>query len=148
MTQWFWSRRYVNFINVFSLFRNHLPLEKGRALHLNKLETTLLKNALCPPRLVEICPVVLEKKKIFLISSLYFRYFVIISPWKTARPFIWTNFNPFHPRGALCQVRLKFVQRFCRRMWKCEKFTTTPTTTTMTTDNALFVKNGRGDSSP
>ena len=29
--QWFW-RRFVNFINVFSLFRNYLPLEKGRTL--------------------------------------------------------------------------------------------------------------------
>ena len=34
----------------------------------------------------------------FLISSMYFRYFVIISPWKRAGPFIWTNLNPLHPR--------------------------------------------------
>ena len=40
----------------------------------------------------------------FLISSLYFHYFVIISPWKRAGPFIWTNLNPFH------QVWLKLVQ--------------------------------------
>ena len=26
-----------NFVNVFSLFRNYLPVEKGGALHLNKL---------------------------------------------------------------------------------------------------------------
>ena len=30
LTQWFWRRRFLNFINVFSLFRNYLPLEKGR----------------------------------------------------------------------------------------------------------------------
>ena len=30
----------------------------------------------------------------FLISSMHFRYFVIISPWKRAGPFIWTNLNP------------------------------------------------------
>ena len=29
---------FLNFVNVFSLFRNYLPLEKGEALHLNKLE--------------------------------------------------------------------------------------------------------------
>ena len=29
---------------------------------------------------------------------MYFHYFVIISPWKRARPFIWTNLNPLHPR--------------------------------------------------
>ena len=36
-----------------------------------------------------------------LISSTYFRYFVIISPWKRAGPLIWTNLNPLHPR-VLC----------------------------------------------
>ena len=35
---------------------NYLPLEKGGALHLNKL------NPLHPPSLLEIGPVVLEKK--------------------------------------------------------------------------------------
>ena len=37
----------------------------------------------------------------FLISSMYFRYFVILSPWKRAGPFIWTNLNLLHPR-MLC----------------------------------------------
>ena len=32
---------------------------------------------------------------------MYFHYFVIISPWKRAEPFIWTNLNPLHPR-MLC----------------------------------------------
>ena len=34
----------------------------------------------------------------FLISSMYFRYFSIISPWKRAGPFIWTKLNPLHPK--------------------------------------------------
>ena len=34
-------------LNVFSLFRNYLPLKKGGALHLNRLEFLLSKNALC-----------------------------------------------------------------------------------------------------
>ena len=35
----------------------------------------------------------------FLISSMHFHYFVIISPWKRAvGPFIWTNLNPLYPR--------------------------------------------------
>ena len=30
LTQWFWRRRFFfYFVNVFSLFRNYLPLEKG-----------------------------------------------------------------------------------------------------------------------
>ena len=32
---------------------------------------------------------------------MYFHYFVIISPWKRAGPFIWINLNPLHPR-MLC----------------------------------------------
>ena len=40
-------------------------------------------------------------EKGFLISSMYFRYFVIISPWKRAGPFIWTNLNPLYLR-MLC----------------------------------------------
>ena len=34
MAEWFWRRRFLNFVNVFSLFRNYLPLEKGGVLHL------------------------------------------------------------------------------------------------------------------
>ena len=61
-----------NFINVFSLFHNYLPLEMGRALHLN-------------------------------------------------------NFESPSPKNALWQVWLKLVQCFLRRTWKSEKFTTTTT---------------------
>ena len=32
---------------------------------------------------------------------MYFCKFIIISPWKRAGPFIWTNLNPLHPR-MLC----------------------------------------------
>ena len=45
--KWFWRKRLLNFVNVFSLFRNYLPLEKGEALHLKKLESPLPKDALC-----------------------------------------------------------------------------------------------------
>ena len=38
-----------------------------------------------------------EKNIFFKISSMYFCYFVIISPWKRAGPFIWTNLIPHHP---------------------------------------------------
>ena len=37
---------FLNFINVFSLFRNYLPLQKGGTLHLNNLESILPKDAL------------------------------------------------------------------------------------------------------
>ena len=32
------EKKILNFVNVFSLFHNNLPLEKDVALHLNKLE--------------------------------------------------------------------------------------------------------------
>ena len=44
---WNWLCGFLNFVNVFTLFRNYLPLEKGRILHLNKLESPSSKDALC-----------------------------------------------------------------------------------------------------
>ena len=38
---------FLNFVNLFSLFLNYLPLEKGGALHLNKTESPSPKDALC-----------------------------------------------------------------------------------------------------
>ena len=46
LAHWF-GRRFLNFVNVFSVFRNYLPLDKGGALHLNKLESISPKDALC-----------------------------------------------------------------------------------------------------
>ena len=51
-------------------------------------------------KLIEIGSVALEKRN-FLISWMYFCYFVIISPWKRTGPFIWINLNSHHPR-MLC----------------------------------------------
>ena len=47
LDHWFWRRRFLNFVNVFLIFLNYLPLEKCGALHLNKLESPLPKDALC-----------------------------------------------------------------------------------------------------
>ena len=66
-------------------------------LPLNKLEFPSPKDALYVVGLVEIGQVVLEKI-FFLISSIYFRYFVIIDPWKRAGPLICTNLSPLHQR--------------------------------------------------
>ena len=46
LAQLFW-RRFFNFVNVFSLFCNYVPLEKDGALHLNKLESPSPEDALC-----------------------------------------------------------------------------------------------------
>ena len=37
LAQWFWrKRKFVNVVNVFLLFHNYHPQEKGMAIHLNK----------------------------------------------------------------------------------------------------------------
>ena len=40
------EKTILNFVSVFSLFRNYLPLEMGRAFHLNKYESPLGKDDL------------------------------------------------------------------------------------------------------
>ena len=47
LTLWFRRSRFLNFVNVFTLLCNYLPMENVPALHLNKLEFPLPKDALC-----------------------------------------------------------------------------------------------------
>ena len=56
----FSRRKFLNFVNVFSLFRNYLPLEKGMTVYLNK--SNPLHTRCFVSGLVDIGPVVLEKK--------------------------------------------------------------------------------------
>jgi hypothetical protein len=44
---WFWRRRFLTTFSAFSLFRYHLPLERGYPLLLNKLESPSPKDDLC-----------------------------------------------------------------------------------------------------
>ena len=141
MAQWFWRRRFLNFLNVSLPFRNYLPLEKDVVLNLNKLESLLPKDALCQVWLKlahgsweenfkissmyllfrnylpleegvalhlnklestspkdALCQVWLKLaqwfwRRFLIFSSMYFGFFIIISPWKRVWPFIWTNLN-------------------------------------------------------
>ena len=34
----------------------------------------------------------------FYMTTMYFSFFIIISPWKRVVPFIWSNLNPLHAR--------------------------------------------------
>ena len=117
LPQWF-LRRFLNFVNVFLLFCNYLPLERGVAYHMNNLN-------LLHPRILcaKFCWKWPNGKIFFLILSMYFRYFVIFSPWKRAWPFIWINLDPLHLRMLCDKFDLKLAQWFWRRRWKCEKFT-------------------------
>ena len=59
LAQWFWRKRLWNFVNVFSLFRNNLPIEKSATLHFKTCIPFTLRCFV--PSLVEIGPVVLKK---------------------------------------------------------------------------------------
>ena len=74
-----------------------------------------------------------------LISLIYFCYFIIISPWKRAGPFIWAILNPFHLRMICAKFGCNWAQWFWRRRWKCEKFTDRRSDG-WTTDNRLSEK--------
>ena len=45
--QCFRRRRFLKYVDVLSLFRNYLPLEKGGTLYLNKIEFPSTNDALC-----------------------------------------------------------------------------------------------------
>ena len=61
LAQQFWSRRFLNFVNVFSVLHSYLPLGKGQGPSLKKLESPFTQGCIVES-LVEIGPVVLEKK--------------------------------------------------------------------------------------
>ena len=60
LAQRFWRRRFLNFVKVFSLFRNHLPLEKGGPFISSNLKPHHPR--MFVPSLVKIGEMVLEKK--------------------------------------------------------------------------------------
>ena len=72
------------------------------------------------PSLFEIDPVVLEKENLKILS-IYFCFFVIISPWKRAWPFVSTKLNHLHPPkdafvSSLDEIGSVFLEKMI--MWK------------------------------
>ena len=81
-------RRFEKFVNVFSLFRNYLRLEKDRTLHFNKIESPLPKD--------DLCQVWLKLAKWFWKTRFFkivkvFTIFCNYRPWKKEEPFILKN---------------------------------------------------------
>ena len=98
LAQWFWRRRFFNFVNVFLLFRNYRPLKKGGALHLNKLnklESSSPKDALCQVWLKLAQRFWRNRFLNFVNVFLLFRNYL---PLEKGGPFICTKLNPHHPR--------------------------------------------------
>ena len=92
----------LNFVNVFLLLCNYLPLETGVALHLNKLESPSPKDASC-----EVWFKLAQrfwKRRFLNFVNVIFCYFVIISSCK------YPSF-----RHALCHDFLKLAQWFWKK---------------------------------
>ena len=112
LAQWFWRRRFFNFVNVFSLFRNYLPLEKGGALPLKKLESILPKDALCQVWL---------KSAQWFWRRRFLNFVNVLSLYRNNLPLEkgvalpLNNLESPSPNDALCQVWLKLAQWFLRR---------------------------------
>ena len=77
--------------------------------HLNKLQLPSPKIMLCAKFGWNCISGSEKEEKIFYISSMYFGYFVIISPWKSAGPSFKKNI------GDSSHVRLKLAQWLLRR---------------------------------
>ena len=98
MARWFLRRRFLTFDNVFKLFLNYLPLEKGVVLYLKNKLNPLHPRMLCVKFGWNWPSDFWEEDFFFVID---FHCFIIIFLRKMAWPFIWTNWIPLHPR-MLC----------------------------------------------
>ena len=91
-----WS--FICNVNVFMLLCYYFPLEKSGPFIWRDLNP-LYPRMLCAK--FDWNWTGGSGEEDFLILSMYFSYFVIISPSKKVGPFIWTILNPLHPR-MLC----------------------------------------------
>ena len=82
---------FFNFVNELSLFRNYLPLEKGRALYLNKLDSPSPEDA--------VSQVWLEMSQ-WIWRGRFLKFVNVFLPFRHYLPLenhLWTNLNPLHP---------------------------------------------------
>ena len=108
---WFW-RRFLNFVSVFSPFRNYLPLEKGWAFLLNKLESLSPRDTLCQ---VWLKLAQLFWRRRFLKVVNLFLLFPNYLPFGKGVALHLNKLESPSPRDTLCQVLLKLAQWFWRR---------------------------------
>ena len=94
LAQRFWRRRYFNFVNVFLLFHKYLPWNKGRALHLNKLESSSPKDVLCQVWL-KLAQWFWWRRFFNFVNVYVFLLFHKYLPLKRAGPSFEQTWNPF-----------------------------------------------------
>ena len=96
----FWSRGFLNFVNVFYVFRYYLSLEKGRALQWTNLSTH--QASMFVWNLVEIGSWFLNFVNIF---SLFHNYL----PLEKSEDFHLNKLESNSPKDVMCQVWLKLA---------------------------------------
>ena len=147
--QWWWRRWWyinkrpmghnvhlrkhtLNFVNVFSLFHNYLPLELGKGLNLDHPRMLSAKFG-CGPSFeqnwipftkgcfvlswVKIGPVILEKNifdDFVIVFSLFHKYL----PLEKGGANQLNKLEYDSPNDALCQVWLKLAKWFWRRFYQ------------------------------
>ena len=99
---------FYKLVNVISLFRNYLLLEKGMALHLNKLESSSPKDALCQVWL-KLALWFLRRRFLKLVNV--FSLFPYYLPLEMGVAFHLNKLESPLPKDALCQVSEKFTDR-------------------------------------
>ena len=124
LAPWFWRRIFLNFINVFLLFHNYLPLEMGMALHLNKLESPP-KDALCQVWLKLADQVwrriILNFVKAFSLFCNYVQNFLWI--WASAH-YVLCNYKVYEILlSSFSRVALKNCFSSIFKCWQSPKFT-------------------------
>ena len=88
------EKKTFKFCQCILANHNYLLLEKCGILHLIKLESPSPEDALC--HFGWNWPFESGEEAFFLnFVNLFICYFAIVSPWKRARLFIWTNLNTF-----------------------------------------------------
>ena len=107
LASWFW-RRFVNFVNVFSLFLGYLPLEIGWGHSFEQTWIPLTQGCIVPS-LVEIGPEVLEKM-IFKCCQCIFAI-----PLEKGGALHLNKLESSSPKNVLYQVWLKMAKCFCKR---------------------------------
>ena len=103
LAQWFYSRRFFNFCQCIFTISLLSPLKKRRSTSFKKLESPSPKG--------DLCLVWLKlaqwfwRRRLFQFVKVFLQFHNYL-PLEKNGPFIWTNYNPLHPR-MLCQVSLK-----------------------------------------
>ena len=105
------EKGFFNFVNVFSIFRNYLPLKKDVAFHLNKLKFSSPKDALCQVWL-KLTQWFGGRRFLYFVDVFLLFHNYLPSERETALYFSNNKLESPSLKDALCQVWLKLAQWF------------------------------------